>query len=208
MVSLSSFELKFNEEGQYFTVWSTEIVSCPYDGGELVYRDSVFRNVKNLYSENACFKLRRLWCLICKTLHRELPDSIQPYRHYGADVIQTVLDGGEKADGCCADDSTIRRWKSEFAEAESDIAQRLASVYAESGADRIPLKAADAIMNGLKRTHPRWLPFVIGLLINNGHKICTEFAFCPLPKSGRVSSTIKIIAERGKNNVKTNEDTS
>jgi len=208
MVIVSSFDLKYNEDGQFFSVKNAESVSCPYDGGELVYRDSVYREVKNLYSEDARFLLRRLRCLICAKLHRELPDVILPYKHYGADVIQTVIDGSDGADECCADDCTIRRWKDEFAVAETDIAQRLASVYAVSGVDNIPLKAATAILNGLKNTHLRWLPFVIGLLVNNGHKICTEFAFCPLIKSGKVGSATKLVAERGQKNVKTIKDTS
>jgi len=208
MVSVSSFRLKHNKEGQYFSIITAEAVRCPYDGGELVYRDSVFRNVKNLSSENARFLLRRLRCLICNKTNRELPDIILPYKHYRADVIQAVLDGSEEAADCHADNSTIRRWKDAFADAGPDIAQRLASVYAVSSDENIPLKAADAILDGLKGSGPRWLPFVIGLLINNGHKICTGFAFCPISKSDKVDSTTKNIAERGQKNVKTIEDTS
>ena len=173
-----------------------------------MYRDSVFRYVRDLYSETMRFLLRRLRCLVCNKLHRELPDIIQPYKHYSADAIQTVLDDSEEANRCSAENRTIQRWKYDFTNAEPDIAQRLASVYAVSRAENVPLKAAGAILSGLKTTHPRWLPFVVGLLINNGHKICTEFAFCPPLKSDKVGSATIFYAERGQNYVETVKDTS
>jgi hypothetical protein len=137
-----------------------------------------------------------------------LPDIIQPYRHYGSEVIQIVLDGIEKADECCADNSTIQRWKTEFAKAEPDIAQRLASAYVQETWETVPMGAAATLLDGLKAKDSCWLRFVMRLLINCGHRICTEFAFYPAHYSATVSSANKYIAERGRNNDKTIKDTS
>ena len=157
MVSVSSFNIKYNEEKQFFSINSTETVNCPYDAGELVYRDSVFRNVKNLFSEVRRFLLRRLLCQICGKLHRELPDIIQPYKHYESEVIQSVIDGSKDAEKCGADNSTIRRWKSEFIEAKPILEQRLASVYARISEETVPLEMATTILDRIKSKYSRWL---------------------------------------------------
>ena len=210
MISVSSFDLEYNKIKKYFTIKSCEDSNCPYCNGELVYRDSVFRNVKNLLSEVRVFLLRRLLCQNkgCGKLHRELPDIIQPYKHYESDVIQSVIDGSEEAEKCGADNSTIRRWKSEFVEAEPVLEQRLASVYARITEETVPLEMATTILDGIKSKYSRWLPFVTTLLINNSYKFCTEFAFFPMGNSAKVDSASKIYAERGRINVKTIKDTS
>ena len=107
----------------YFLVKTDEVVPCPLCSGLLNYRDSVYRNVKDMASNVMRFLLRRLLCQACNTLHRELPDNVQPYKHYGADVIQAVIDGDEEASSCAADNSTIRRWLADFSEATPDINQ-------------------------------------------------------------------------------------
>jgi len=208
MISVSSFIIKFNEEKQYFSIQRAEAVPCPYDDGELVYRDSVFRNVKNMFSEVRRFLLRRLLCPICGKIHRELPDIIQPYKHYESDVIQSVIDDNEDAKKCSADDSTIRRWKSEFDEAKPILEQMLASVYARVTEEIVPLEKTTLILEEIKSKYTRWFPFVTRMLINSGHKICTEFAFFPACNSAKVDSASKIYAERGIINVKTIKDTS
>lgn len=55
--------------------------------------------------------LRRLRCSHCGRLHLEIPDVMQPQKHYAAEVIRKV-EAGELG-SCPADDSTIRRWKKE-----------------------------------------------------------------------------------------------
>jgi hypothetical protein len=208
MISVSSFELEYNKVKKYFAIRSFEVSICPLCEGELEYRDSIFRNVKNMMSEARRFLLRRLRCRICGKLHRELPDIIQPYKHYESDVIQSVIDDSEDAEKCGADNSTIRRWKSEFAEAIPVLEQRLASIYARATEEAVPLEMTTRIIDGIKSKHNRWLPFVTGLLINCGYKICTEFAFFLRDNSAKVDSALKIYAERGRINVKTIKDTS
>jgi hypothetical protein len=210
MVNVSSFTLDYNKVKKYFSIKSSEESHCPLCGGELKYRDSVFRNVKNILSDVRRFLLRRLRCQTkgCRKLHRELPDIIQPYKHYESEVIQAAIDGSEDAGKCSADNRTIRRWKSEFANAKADIEQRLASLYTQTTEELVPLGASSMFLDGIKSKHSRWLPFVMGLLINNGHKICTEFAFCPASSSSKMALDSKNKSLGGENDVKTIKDTS
>jgi hypothetical protein len=208
VISLSSFILEYNEIKGYFLVKADEIVDCPLCNGDLKYRDSVFRNLKDLASEVMRLLLRRLLCLTCKTLHRELPDIVQPYKHYSSDVIQAVIDEEEETSQCAADNATIKRWKTEFKSNEPVIKQGLSSVYARMIDDTVPISDTDNILDRIRNRENRWLPFVMNLLINTGHKTCTEFAFFPPGISATVGSAIKINAERGRKDVKTIKDTS
>jgi hypothetical protein len=200
--------LEHNKKKGYYSVKTDEVVACPLCGGLLCYRDSVFRKLKNLASEIRLFLLRRLLCQVCGKLHRELPNIIYPYKHYEADVIQAIIEEREEASSCGADNATIRRWKTDFVAAEPEIKQRLSSVYVRMIDKTVPFTESEDILAKIRTHEKRWLAFVISLLTNSGHKICTEFAFFPSVKSAKVSTAINIIAERGRQNVKTIKDTS
>ena len=208
MVIISSFKLIFNENGKYFAVKTEEFSNCPFCGGDLKYRDSVFRNLKDLASEVTRYLIRRLLCLECRSLHRELPDIIQPYKHYGSAVIQAIIDNGEEALSCAADNSTIVRWKTGFANAASDINQRLSSVYVRMTENTVPLAKTETILKRVRKSEGRWLAYVMKLLINGGHKIRTRFAFCLPQNTGKLNSAIKINAEGDGKIDNTNTDTS
>jgi len=179
MIIVPKFELKYNEEKKTYTIISLAPCKCPLCGGAVYHRDHKSRDVKKLNGEVWHFSLRRLLCDNCMKLHTEIPDIIQPYKHYDSETIQSVLDGGEKAMDCVADDSTISRWKSDFAKAEPDIEQRLVSVYAQETDETAPLLSFALTFAAIRATIERWLAFVMRLLINTGHKLCTQFAFCP-----------------------------
>jgi hypothetical protein len=66
---------------------------CPNCGGELKHYDSVKRVVKGRRGVKKQVKLRRLKCSECSKLHRELPESILPYKHYESEVIKGVREG-------------------------------------------------------------------------------------------------------------------
>ena len=209
MVIVSSFKIVHNHLDDIFTIISeNESIHCPLCDGELTYRDTKLRKVKNLLGEIRRFLLRRLRCTECKKLHTELPDIIQPYKQYDSETIQKVLDGCAEATVCAADDSTIRRWKNEFSEAEPDINQRLASVYAQMSDGGVPITATFNVLGRVKIEIKRWLSFVMELLINNGHKICTQFAFCPSSIPDTVSPASKNATEGSRIDDKTIKDTS
>ena len=66
---------------------------CPSCGGRLKPYDSVQRIVRTKERLTSWITIRRLRCYICGGLHRELPDSILPYKQYEAELIKGVLEG-------------------------------------------------------------------------------------------------------------------
>jgi predicted RNA-binding Zn-ribbon protein involved in translation (DUF1610 family) len=205
MIIVSSFETIRNSVSGIFSIAPAGQRPCPLCGGALAYRDSRLRRLKNLYGEKSLFLLRRLLCGVCGKLHTEIPNTIQPYKHYDSEAIQTVLDGSAEAAACAADDSTIRRWKGSFAEAEDDIGQRPASVCAREADERAPI-GAGALILARVRTAARWLAFVMELLINGGHKIRARFAFCPPPSPGKIKSSPEKRGKEAEKNDKTTEN--
>lgn len=207
MIIVSSFKLEYNEQTGFFSILADEECGCPLCSGELAYRNSRERKSISNIGEISLFLLRRLRCLLCKKLHTEIPDTIQPYRHYDSAAIQSVLEGAEDATMCVADDSTMRRWKASFAEAEPHIGQRLDSIQAQMTDGMLPLTSSGQAFKRIKASHKRWLPFVMGLLINRGHGPCTRFAFCPPASADRICKTGKMAGTGGGRIDKTFDDT-
>jgi hypothetical protein len=208
MVIVSLFKLNHNELSGIYTIIAEEIICCPLCNDELFYRDSRLRMLKDLLGVVMSFFVRRLRCIGCKKLHTELPNIIQPYRHYSSDAIQSVLDGREDGADCVADNSTIRRWKTEFAQAEPDINQRLASVHAQKDDEKVPMVDTVRVLDKIKVKIENWLAFVMELLVNNGHKLCTQFAFSPFQSTATVNSISKKETEGGKKDDKTIKNSS
>jgi len=110
MVIVPSFKLEFNIETGFYTIISLATSICPLCAGFMKHRDRKKRDVMNLIGEVRHFSLRRLLCLVCGKLHTEIPDIIQPFKHYDSETIQCVLDGDDKLKECAADNSTISRF--------------------------------------------------------------------------------------------------
>lgn len=92
---------------------------CPVCGGRLKYHDKVSRILRVKSGRKTYVKLRRLRCINCNKIHRELPDNILPYKHYDADIIQGVTEGLITSDTLGYEDypceMTMIRWmKSEI----------------------------------------------------------------------------------------------
>ncbi len=68
-------------------------LTCPKCGGVLKYYDSVKRIVRTKSRASKRVKIRRLKCVKCGAIHRELPDYIIPYKQYEFEVIKGVLEG-------------------------------------------------------------------------------------------------------------------
>lgn len=90
-------------------VQGTRRGSCPCCGGLLSGYDRRRRSLIEDDGSISIYLLRRLRCSRCGRLHLEIPDIMQPQKHYAAEVIRQV-EAGELG-SCPADDSTIRRWK-------------------------------------------------------------------------------------------------
>jgi hypothetical protein len=207
MIIVSSFSIHHNSELGSHSIKPARDSVCPQCSGVLKYRDSRERGVKNLFGEARRFLLRRLSCTVCGRFHTEIPDIILPYKRYDAETIQSVLDGKESASACAADDSTMRRWRASFAEAQTDMRQRIASVYACEEDTSAPIVSGVDVIARIRSTEPRWLPFVMRLLIMAGHVPCTRFAFCPDPRTVKVNETAITATKGGTENDKTVNDT-
>ena len=66
---------------------------CPNCNGKLKYFDGVKRIVRTKSRRTEWIELRRLRCVECGALHRELPEELYPYKQYEAEVIQGVIEG-------------------------------------------------------------------------------------------------------------------
>lgn len=66
---------------------------CPRCDGQLRYYDSVSRIVRTKWRITKKIKIRRLRCVKCGSIHRELPHYIFPYKQYESEVIFGVLTG-------------------------------------------------------------------------------------------------------------------
>jgi len=82
----------------------------------------------------------------------------------------------------------MRRWKKDFTEALPDIDLRLASVYARETDSKTPIISPNMTLTAARATEKHWLGFVMELLINNGYKLCTRFAFRPFHFSDNIQN--------------------
>ena len=90
---------------------------CPECGGTLKYYDNVKRIVRGKGGKKQCIKIRRVRCIICRRLHRELPEFMVPYKQYETEIIQGVLEGFITSDTIGFEDypceMTMLRWTRE-----------------------------------------------------------------------------------------------
>ena len=70
-----------------------EVLTCSKCGGNMKYYDSVLRIVRTKGRNTKWVKVRRLRCINCGYLCRELPDYIFPYKQYEAEIIRGVIEG-------------------------------------------------------------------------------------------------------------------
>ena len=66
---------------------------CPDCGGTLKHYDRTRRIVRTTGGKTKEIKIRRFKCVECRKIHRELPDSIFPYKQYEREIITGVLNG-------------------------------------------------------------------------------------------------------------------
>ena len=90
---------------------------CPICKNKLKYYDNVKRTVKTKRGKTKKIVIRRLRCSSCKSLHRELPSSIIPYKEYESEIIIGVIEGLITPETLGYEDypceMTMNRWLSE-----------------------------------------------------------------------------------------------
>jgi hypothetical protein len=141
-------------------------------------RDTVNRIVFR-YNQGCClYRIRRLKCVVCGHIHRELPDFVLPFKNYDSQTVQETLDSAP--DDCCnADDSTMKRWKRSFELSKNALLVLLVSYYMNLTKSMPSLLSFKDILSKIRTEQKSWLSFVHRLLINSGHRPHTGFAFCP-----------------------------
>lgn len=68
-------------------------VSCPVCGGNLKLYDHVMRIIREKKGEKDHIYIRRMKCVDCGKIHRELPRYVLPYIQYDKDIVMGVLTG-------------------------------------------------------------------------------------------------------------------
>jgi hypothetical protein len=74
-----------------------EISHCPTCQTILTVRGTRERKIRKREDEKQILIIRRLYCNKCDRLHHELPDCIVPYKRYGAEAIESIINGEEAA---------------------------------------------------------------------------------------------------------------
>jgi len=101
---------------------SRGVVLCALCKGFFAFHGSYHRGLKDRDSSEEQGWVAQLRCDICKEYPALIPDFIMPYKHYKAEVIETVINEYENGHnveylvGYTADVSTMRRWIRQFKE--------------------------------------------------------------------------------------------
>jgi len=108
LIIATHYTEEYDEARGVYKIRNMETPLCPDCGQLLSGYDTRARHVVESSGRIRWFRLRRLKCHQCDALHLELPDFMEPKKHYEAQLIEEVRAG--RSDSCPADDSTIRRW--------------------------------------------------------------------------------------------------
>ena len=94
-----------------------DATTCPQCKAELRHYDNVKRTIRTKSKKTQKISIRRFQCKNCKSLHRELPNHIFPYKQYESEVIIGVIEGLITPDTLGYEDypceMTMNRWISQ-----------------------------------------------------------------------------------------------
>lgn len=150
---------------------------CPECTGKLHYRDSRLRIWKLYCGETRHLTIRRMKCCVCGRLHNELPDCSVPYKHYGNEVIENVLDEVSTPEDSSTEDypceATMHRWKHWLLANSFRIEGTLRSVGTTLlGFSNELLKSKVSLLRELRELGGDWLGVILRLIYNTGHRLC------------------------------------
>jgi hypothetical protein len=178
MVIISGYRLEYNQKNDIF-VNSEEDSVCPLCGSPLKRRDSRRRVHRTAGGKKQWYLINRLKCTNkkCHKLHNELPDCIVPYKQYGEEIIEDVIeevitpDDLETEDYPC--EETMNHWKWWLEQNKANIDGQMKSV-AHHLLDLSTefLKSGDSLLEELrKKINPGWLSVVVRFIYNSGGRI-------------------------------------
>ena len=175
MVIITDYTVSYNEKEHIFSIECREKSICPICGHPLKYRDSVKRIMRGRNNEVRWLCIRRLLCTneSCNTLHRELPDTLVPYKHFEADIIAGVLDGLISPDTVGFEDhpceATMRGWQRWYQFNKATMEGTLRSKgYQLLGFTEKLLTASASLLEKLRSDTCDWLRIVLRFVYNSG----------------------------------------
>ena len=123
------------------------------------------------------FLINRLKCRKCDQLHNELPDIMVPYKHYGSEIIEDVVDevigpdDRETEDYPC--EGTMKHWKWWISHNEAAINGQMRSMMHHLlDLDREFLRSGESLLEELREViSPGWLSVVTRFIYNSGGRI-------------------------------------
>ena len=107
MIIASDYDIRPDPDG-LLRIYNRRAPLCPDCGVLCSGYDSRIRKLIRSDGSEEIYKLRRLRCPICRKLHIEIPDIIEPRKHYERAAIEEARAGSGSA---AAEDSTLRRWR-------------------------------------------------------------------------------------------------
>lgn len=132
--------------------------------------------------EAADLIIRRLRCQNCRKIHHELPDILVPYKRHASESIEAAVVGNDTC--LAADESTIRRWQTWFAERAVYLLGCLKSIAIRHGMSftETPSQGPKSALLGIRHyvgDAPGWLKRVVRSVANSNLWVHTRSAFCP-----------------------------
>lgn len=152
---------------------------CPECGSPLCRRDRKLRVHKEAGGKKSWFAINRLKCTNekCRRLHNELPDCMIPYKHYGSDIIEDVVDEVVGSDDLETEnypcEATVKNWKRWISRNEININGQMRSMLHHlMDLDVESLKSSESLLKELiERISPGWLSVVARFIYNCGGRI-------------------------------------
>ena len=148
-------------------------------GSPLCKRDRKRRVHKEAGGKTSWFSINRLKCSNerCNRLHNELPDCMIPYKHYGSEIIEDVLDDVQGSDDLDTEnypcEGTMNHWKWWLFRNEANINGQMKSMLQHLlDLDTEFLKSRESLLKELReRISPGWLSVVTRFIYNSGGRI-------------------------------------
>lgn len=168
MVIISKFDIVDN------AIVCNEEVRCPVCGAKLNKKDYVRRVFKKAGGSKEWYRIERRKCKSCGKTHRLLPDKWASYKHYGAELIEDVVDGAVSAEDAATEDypceATMKRWCQWF----EDIRENAEGYLRTAGYKVLELsdeflKSPLSLLEGLRdKLYRGWLRLTLRIMCNTG----------------------------------------
>lgn len=156
----------------------TSSARCPVCGSPLKHRDHI-RRVWRIHGGGKRYVLvERLQCQNdkCRRIHNALPEFLTPFKHYGSEVIEDVVDevvsSEEDESGLCGDypcEKTMNHWKEWIRRRTDDINGALKSVGCRVlGFSEQLLYSGVSLLDQLRAGGAGWLGTATRFIYNSG----------------------------------------